>query len=198
MDTRVRHALEQAVRALMDADGERAKAVAEGDDLIDAQCQDIQRRAVELLGLQQPVASDLRLLVGSMQVALHLERIGDMAVGIADVTQAAVSLRPNDEMAQQLQDMCERAVATTQLAVTAFTQRDRALCHQVPDLDEQVDHLYRDMIDHILDGDADPPRREWALRMLQVSRYLERAADHAVDIAEQAWFLITGELRELG
>jgi phosphate transport system protein len=81
--------------------------------------------------------------------------------------------------------------------VDAFIQRDQARCEQLAELDDRIDDINRGMINHVLRFGDDPQRLEWALRMLQVSRYLERAADHAVDIAEQAWFLMTGELREL-
>lgn len=134
------------------------------------------------------LSTDLRLLVALIQVALHLERIGDMAVNVAQVTRAATAPLPsNDETIRHLQDMGELAVTMTRLAVKAFTGRDRTLCEQLPDRDERVDRLHRSTIDHAVVAVDDPKRGETTLRMLQVSRYLERAADHAVDIAEQAW-----------
>ena len=188
MATQACNALDLSMEAIEHPDAETCRQIVDGDDTLDARCLDIQRRAVEQLGLQQPVASDLRLLVALIQVALHLERIGDMAVNVAQVTQGATAPLPsNDETIRHLQDMGELAVTMTRLAVKAFTGRDRALCEQLPDRDERVDRLHRSMIDHAVVAVDDPKRGETTLRMLQVSRYLERAADHAVDIAEQAW-----------
>jgi phosphate transport system protein len=91
-----------------------------------------------------------------------------------------------------------RAAATmTDTAVEAFTRRDRQLCERLPELDDRIDQLDREMASQVLNDPHDAERLEWALQMLPVSRSLERAADHAVDIAEQASFLMTGELREL-
>ena len=93
--------------------------------------------------------------------------------------------------------MGDAAASMTVLAAQAFSQRDRIACERLPKLDGRIDQLNRDMIDHVLACSNDRQQLEWAIRMMQVSRYLERAADHAVDIAEQAWFLMSGELREL-
>jgi phosphate transport system protein len=197
MAAQAQRSLELSMQAVLAGDAALRQEVIDGDESINDQCQAIQGSAVDLLGRQQPVASDLRLLVALIQVALHLERIGDMAVNIVEAAQASTMLGTKDEVTGQLERMCEMAVSMTEQAVTAFGRRDRALCEQLPARDDQVDEIYRGMIGSLLDLDDDPERQQRALRTLQVCRYLERAADHAVDIAEQAWFLITGQLREL-
>jgi len=197
MAERSRQALERSVRALAESDTALAASVIEGDADLDRRYQDIEARAIDLMGRQQPVASDLRLLVALILVALHLERIGDAAVDLGEATQAVASLPPMPEVLSSLQEMGNAAASMTAMAVDAFTRRDRQLCERLPGLDDRIDELDRDMAGRVLAHPPDPERLEWVLRVLPVSRALERAADHAVDIAEQAWFLITGELREL-
>ena len=179
-------ALESSVQALLGSDAALCEKVIADDDRIDVAYQQIEQQVVDLMGRQQPVASDLRLLVGLLHVALHLERIGDMAVDIAAAARSSMGLPASSDVLARLREMGDTAISMTDQAVDAFIQRDH-----------RIDDINRGMINQVLRFGDDPQRLEWALRMLQVSRYLERAADHAVDIAEQAWFLMTGELREL-
>jgi len=197
MATLARTALERSVEALLSSDAALCESVIADDDHIDAAYQQIERHAVDIMGRQQPVASDLRLVVALLHVALHLERIGDMAVNVATATRSSMGLPAEGDVLSRLQEMGDTAISMTDQAVEAFTRRDQAGCEQLPKLDERIDEVNRGMVGHVLGLGDDPQRLEWALRMFQVSRYLERAADHAVDIAEQAWFLVTGELREL-
>jgi phosphate transport system protein len=192
-----RRALDDSIKALAESDTALAASVIAGDADLDRRYQDIEARAIDLLGRQQPVASDLRLLVALIHVALHLERIGDAAVDVGQATQAVASLPPMPEVLRSLQDMGQAAASMTATAVDAFSRRDRQLCEQVAGLDDHIDELDRELAGHVLAEHPQAESLEWALRMVPVSRVLERAADHAVDIAEQAWFLMTGELREL-
>jgi phosphate transport system protein len=93
--------------------------------------------------------------------------------------------------------MGELASAMIDVSIEAFTKREPSLCERLGELDEEVDELNRSLLGQVVASHDDEARLSWAIRMLQVSRYLERAADHAVDIGEQVWFLTTGELREL-
>ena len=197
MATLARTALERSVGALLSSEVALCESVIADDDRIDAAYHQIERRAVDIIGRQQPVASDLRLLVALLHVALHLERIGDMGVNVAVATRSSMGLPANGDVLSRLQEMGDTAISMTDLAVEAFIRRDQAGCEQLPQLDDRIDEVNRAMVGHVVGLGDDPQRLEWALRMFQVSRYLERAADHAVDIAEQAWFLMTGELREL-
>jgi phosphate transport system protein len=197
MATQAATSLERSVGALLSADVALCERVIADDDRIDAAYQRIERHAVDIIGRQQPVASDLRLVVGLMQVALHLERIGDMAVDVATASRSSMGLPGDGDILGGVQEMGEIAIAMTDQAVEAFIQRDQAWCEQLTRQDDRVDALNRGMVGHVLGLGGDSRRLEWALRMFQVARYLERAADHAVDIAEQAWFLTTGEIREL-
>jgi phosphate transport system protein len=190
-------ALERSVMALASSDAALAADVIAGDADLDRRYQDIEARAIDLMGRQQPVASDLRLLVALIHVALHLERIGDAAVDLGEATQAVAALAPMPDILRNLQDMGYAAASMVAAAVDAFSRRDREMCEQLPGLDDRIDELDRALVGHVLVQQPEAERLEWALRVLPVSRVLERAADHAVDIAEQAWFLMTGQLREL-
>ena len=185
--------LEQALDAL--ARGDAAAAVVAGDDAIDDVYQDIERAAIDLMGRQQPVASELRFLIGLLHVALHLERIGDLAVEIAAATRVPVDLPRRPGVVDRLREMGTMTAAMTEDAVAAFVRRDLGACEAVAGRGVHVHVLDRALLDDILS--AGDERLPCALETLQIGRHLERAAEHAVDIAEQAWFLVTGELREL-
>jgi phosphate uptake regulator len=112
-------------------------------------------------------------------VALQLERIGDVAVDVGEATQSVASLPGIPEVLHRLQDMGRAATSMTELAVDAFRGRDREMCERLPELDDRIDELDREMASHVLAHSEDPERLEWALRMLPASRTLTRAADHA-------------------
>jgi phosphate transport system protein len=84
-----------------------------------------------------------------------------------------------------------------ELAMQSFRERDALGCQRLPLLDDRVDELNRSMLTAVLAAVKPYEQLEWGVHMYEAARQLERAADHAVDIAEQAWFLMTGELREL-
>ena len=170
------------------------RVVAE-DDAIDSLYQDIERATIDIMARQQPMASELRFLVALLHVALHLERIGDLAVEVAAATGEPVDLAARPEIAYRLGEMGTAAAAMTEEAVTAFVRRDLGTCEAVAARGVEVHRLDRELLDAVIA--ASDEHLPWALETLQIGREVERASDHAVDIAEQAWFLVTGELREL-
>jgi phosphate transport system protein len=192
-----RAALDRSVEALARADVDLCRAVIERDDEIDRRYIQIEERAIDLIARQQPVASELRLVVAVIHGALHLERIADSAVDVAEAARVSAGLDRSPEIYERLQEMGDTASVMTGLAVEALAGRVLDLCERLPGMDDRLDQLDREMAGLVLDQRDDPTRLGWALQMLRVSRCLERAADHAVDIAEQAWYVMTGELREL-
>lgn len=170
--------------------------VIEGDDEIDKYYLDIEQGILDLVALQTPVASDLRLLVVLLHVNLHLERIADMAVNIAKLTKLAWGLPRSPEVIQYLDEMGSIAVRMVNAAMDAFARRDVELCKQLPAMDDPIDRLNRGMLQRIVELSDDKRMLEWGIRMHVVSRQLERVGDHAVDIGEQVAFLATGEFRE--
>lgn len=189
-------ALARACDALARRDDRLAGEVIAGDDLIDERYMDVQRRVLDLLATQTPVASDLRLVSAILHINLHLERIGDMAVNIAKMAIATRTLPTNETVLGQLKEMAEVAGSMLRTALAAFVRRDLALATALPEMDDPVDRLNRGMYREVVGLAGDPRMLEWGIHMNIVSRQLERVADHAVDIGEQVAFLLTGEFKE--
>jgi phosphate transport system protein len=150
----------------------------------------LEREAQSVLARHAPVSGDLRRVLAVLQAALHVERIGDTAV---DVVEAAGTVPP--ELREDLAEMGHVVLAMIDLALTAFHARDRQAVERLPAMDDRVDDLHAALLARVRSEAGIPASH--AVAAFQVSRLLERAGDHAVDIGEQAWFLATGELREL-
>ena len=188
-------ALGRAVEVLVSG-SEGADEVIAADDEIDDRYLDIERRWLELLALQTPVASDLRLLSAVIHINLHLERVGDMAVNIAKIAKLTSDLPSNRTIVTHLREMSDVVRPMLRTALDSFVRRDLELAKSLPALNDPVDRLNRNMYREVAACAADSDMLEWAIRMMVVSRQLERAGDHAVDIAEQVAFLLTGEFQE--
>jgi phosphate transport system protein len=189
-------ALRKAMEALTARDPDVADAVIAGDDEIDDRYLSVERRWLELLALQTPVASDLRLVSAILHINLHLERIGDMAVNIAKIAKLTRQLPTNSTILTHLQEMADVVRPMIRTVLDAFVRRDLKLASSLPEMDDPVDRLNRGMYREVAACAGDPQMLEWAIRMMVVSRQLERVGDHAVDIAEQVAFLLTGEFQE--
>ena len=185
-----------AVESLVHRDDGEALAVIASDDEIDRRYLDIEHRILDLLALQTPVASDLRLVSTILHVNLHLERIGDQAVNVAKAVLAARTLPSDPTILLQLGEMGEIVVAMIRTAMEGFARRDLDLCLRLPAMDDPVDELNKGMYRHVVKLQGDEAALEWGVRMNVVSRHIERVGDNAVDIAEQVAYLLTGEFRE--
>jgi len=186
----------QATTALLTANAEVAEQVISEDATIDAARERIEDRSFELLALQQPVASDLRLVSAILHVNLHLERVGDQAVNVAKIAKVTADLPSSDTVVTHLQEMGEVACGMLATAMEAFARRDVALAERLPEMDDPLDRLNRNMYREVAALAADSQLLEWGIRMNFVARQLERVGDHAVDVGEQVAFLLTGEFRE--
>ncbi len=189
-------ALGQAIECLERDDLELADRVIAGDDELDERYISLERRTLELLALQTPVAVDLRLISVILHTNLHLERVGDMAVNIGKIVKVVHGLPRNQTILMTLDEMGGIARHMLRAAMEAFARRDLDLAQQLPAMDDPVDRLNRGMYREVASCAWDPQMLEWAIRMMVVSRQLERIGDHAVDIAEQVAFLLTGEFKE--
>jgi phosphate transport system protein len=189
-------AVRKAVNALVDGDVSEADEVIANDDEIDERYMDVETRALSLLALQTPVATDLRLISAIIHMNLHLERVGDMAVNIAKIYRSVASLPTNATITQHIREMDDVVRPMLRLALEAFSRRDLELCLKLPEMDDPVDRLNLGMYEEVAALAADPAALHWGLRMNVVARQLERVGDHAVDIGEQVGFLLTGEFRE--
>ena len=180
----------QAVQALMERRMELAEQVIAGDQEVNDLQIEIDDRCLKLLALQQPMASDLRLITAAMKINADLERIGDQAVNIAE-NAAQLLAHPPLKPWLDLPRMAEIAQQMTRDALDAFVRRDPALARSVLERDDEVDQLkdqnFRVLLTYMM---ADPGTIERALGLILVSRNLERIADHATNIAEDVIFLV--------
>jgi phosphate transport system protein len=192
----VLRALRGALNALDAQDVELSDEVIVFDDEIDLRYHQIERSVAELLAQQGPVASDLRLVLAILHDSIHLERIGDQSVTIAKLTKLASDLQPGTELVEGLGEMGDRAEEMVRVALDSFAKRDVERAHSLPELDELIDRTNRRVAEKVLAMADTPETQEWGLRMIVVSRCIERIGDNAVDIGEQTAFLVTGEFRE--
>jgi phosphate transport system protein len=192
----VLRALRSSLNALARGDEELADEVISFDDEVDAVYLDLEHGVHALLARQTPVAADLRLVLAILHNNLHLERIADYCVTIAKLTKLADSLPRAPALFEGFEEMGARAEEMIRVALDSFARRDLAGAESLVVLDELIDRANRHVVDQLLALGGDPGLREWGLRMLLVSRCLERIGDHAVDIGEQTAYLVTGEFRE--
>jgi phosphate transport system protein len=192
----VLRALRGALNALAAQDVELSDEVIAFDDEIDLRYHQIERSVAELLAQQGPVASDLRLVLAILHDSMHLERIGDQGVTIAKLTKLASHLQPGEELVEGLAEMGDRAEEMVRVALDSFARRDLERAHSLAELDELIDRTNRRVTAKVLAMAETPGTQEWGLRMIVVSRCIERIGDNAVDIGEQTAFLVTGEFRE--
>ncbi len=191
----VLRSLRAALSALGRGDPELADEVIAFDDDVDRYYLSIEQGIESLLARQTPVAGDLRLVLAILHNNLHLERMADYCVTIAKLVKLTHDLPGDPTLIEEFEEMGSRAEEMIRVAVDSFAARDLARAETLVDLDELIDRANRHALEHvfaIVGADA----RKWGLRMLIVSRCLERIGDHAVDIGEQTAYLVTGEFRE--
>jgi phosphate transport system protein len=188
--------LRGALNALERRDLELTDEVIAFDDDVDSLYLQIEEVIQSLLARQTPVATDLRLVLAMLHINLHLERMADYAVTIAKLTKLVADVEPDQTLLQNLLEMGDRAEEMLRVALDSFAARDLAAAESLVELDELIDRSNRRFVDRVVEIVADPAMREWVLRMVLVSRTLERIGDHAVDIGEQVAYLLTAEFRE--
>ncbi len=192
----VLRALRGSLNALQQRDPELADEVIAFDDEVDRQYFAIQEGIQSLLARQTPVAGDLRLVLAILHNNLHLERMADYCVTIAKLTKLVYEIAPDSRLVEGFEEMGSRGEEMIRVALESFAQRDLAGAEALVELDELIDRANRRVVQHVLALGSNPSLYEWGLRMIIVSRCLERIGDHAVDIGEQTAYLVTGEFRE--
>ena len=192
----VLRSLRASLNALAQHDVELANEVISFDDEIDASYANVERGIESLLARQTPVAVDLRLVLAILHNNLHLERMGDYCVTIAKLIKLADGLPEQPRLIEGLEEMGDRCEEMIRVAMKSFAERDIDAANSLVELDELIDRVNRRAVHRILELAGDPSAHEWGLRMLLISRCLERIGDHAVDIGEQTAYLVSGEFRE--
>jgi len=193
----VLRALRGAINALEQRDSELADEVIAFDDDVDDRYVRIEEGIQSLLARQTPVASDLRLVLAILHINLHLERMADYCVTIAKLSQLVpAEVDPGPRFVEGFEEMGSRCEEMIRVALDSFGNRDLEGAESLVELDELIDRANRRVVERILELGGDPAMREYGLRMVVVSRALERIGDHAVDIGEQTSYLLTAQFRE--
>jgi phosphate transport system protein len=191
--TTVAARLAKAVRGLTAPDINALDEVALGDGDINARQMSIDDRAFKLLALQQPVAIDLRVIVAAIKVNADLERVGDLAVNIAE---AARRYLEGGQIGEQeiLPRMADVAQAMLQWSLDAFVTGNIGLAQSVLERDDLLDSLRDQAFRRLADAMArNPPLVSSILELILIARHLERIGDHATNIAEDVFFVVAGE-----
>ena len=186
--------IRRAMRALVERDDVLAQEVIDRDRQVNTYDVEVDEQCVNLLALHQPTAVDLRFITTTMKIVTDLERIGDQAVNIA---QRALELNPEPQLKPyiDLPRMADKAQRMVKESLDAFVARDTALARQVCGEDDEVDALkeqiFRELLTFMMQDPRTIPR---AIRVILISRFLERVADHATNIAEMVVYLVEGKM----
>jgi phosphate transport system protein len=179
-----------AVRGLVERDPDVMAAVIDGDHEINRLQLEIDDRAFKLLALHQPMASDLRSIVAAVKIDSDLERVGDLAVNIAEAAQRYIT-HPQVKALVDIPRMAGLAQSMLHDALDAFVSRDLGAAQSVLDRDDTLDALknqvFRELLTYMI---GDPRTIEPSLDLILVSRHLERVGDHATNIAEDVIFIV--------
>ena len=194
MGALVETATDRAISALLNRDAVLAAEVIQGDKRIDADEVELEEDCLKVLALHQPFAEDLRFIVTVMKVNNDLERMGDLAVNIAERAQFLAAV-PELNVPLPVPEIAEKVRHMVRSALDSLVESDVELAQKVIESDDEVDDLHREMYGTLVDiMKADPERIERASSFISSSRNLERIADLATNIAEDVVFLVKGEV----
>ena len=196
MGTLVEGAIKNAVEIIANNSSELLEKAREQEELINTSERKIQNHCIRLLLHQAPVANDLREVSSALKMITDLERIGDQAIDIAEVSQYIKS-RNNVINVTHIDEMASQASKMVTLAIDAFVKKDFDLAKKVSESDDVIDELFDKVKEETVEIiQRDKALGEEAIDLMMIAKYLERIGDHAVNIAEWVAFSITGS-REL-
>ncbi len=194
----IEEAIRDAIDALFSRNVEKARQIMQSDERVDREQKKIENICFQLLIQQQPVARDLRTITAAMKMVTDMERIGDHAADISELT-VMMAKCPCVRKAERIRTMASEAVMMLQQAVEAYVERDMEKARDVIEHDDVVDGLFvkvkSDLIE-IMQNDS--AYAEYAADLLMVNKYLERIGDHATNIAEWVIFSISGRGEDQG
>jgi len=193
MGALIEEAIDMAIIALINQDVEIAKRAMEFDNVIDDKEREIERHCLKLLLQQQPVAADLRLISTAIKMIADMERIGDQAADISEIT--IFTAEHNFAFADiSFSEMADATKKMVKESIDAFVNRDIELAKKVIDDDDFVDDLFNKIKSDLINSvRIDAKRGEQIVDFLMIAKYFERIGDHAVNIAEWVIFSLTGE-----
>jgi len=190
----VRDRLEMSIEALEGGDEAAAREVLEGDDAVNRRYLDTEDACIDVFALEQPVASDLRLVAASFKIITDLERIGDLAVNLAGY---AIDPGTDLDAVVNVEELGRMALSMVDEAIEAYREEDVWRCHEIADRDDELDRLcehaseavVRTLIDREGGEEELEPAIDAATRLLLVIRDLERVGDHAVNVAARTLYV---------
>jgi phosphate transport system protein len=198
MGSMVSKAILRATEALKNRDLELAKQVVTDDQKVNRKRFDIEEKCVELIATQQPMASDLRIILAVLNIVSEVERVGDYAEGIAKIA-IMVGDEPPLKPLIDIPRMAEQTVDMLRRSLDAFVNRDAEAARKISAEDDAVDHLYDQVFRELLTFMAEDPKTiTRATRLIWVAHNLERAADRVTNICERVVFVVTGKMEEIG
>lgn len=187
-------AIDVVTESLASGDDAAAKSAVEMTRSMDQMERDIENRCLRLLLQQQPVARDLRTISAAMKMVTDLQRIGDQCANIAEIS-LLLSKQGGVKVPQDIGVMSCKAGLMLRQAIGAYTGRDVETAHAVINLDDEVDELFRQIKGELIEEVAEnKDEADSSIDFIIIAKYLERVADHAVNIAQWAIFCVTGEL----
>lgn len=197
MGSMIEKSIETAIKALVNQDVDLARHAIEADEEIDRQERIIEDLCLKLLLQQQPVAKDLRLISSALKMITDMERIGDHASDISEIT-IALADQPYIKKLEHIQQMAKETMIMLVGSIEAFVDKDLEKANEVIKRDDVVDDLFdkvkKELIQMIHEN-AD--KGEQAADLLMVAKYMERIGDHATNISEWGIFSITGEHKSM-
>jgi phosphate transport system protein len=195
LGTMVEESLAAAIRAVEQRDADLARRLIHDDRRIDSMEVDVEEECLHTLALHQPVAFDLRFVVAVLKINNDLERIGDLAVNIAQQAEFLAVESKLDKMPFDLPGMTQIARRMVHRALDALVNIDPDAARETCRMDDQIDHIHRQMYETIERCiRADPGCTSQYIHLLNISRQLERVGDHAVNIAEDVLYMARGDI----
>jgi phosphate transport system protein len=198
MGSMVNKAILRSIDALKNRDLELAHQIIAGDQKINGKRFEIEEKCIQLIATQQPMASDLRIIIAILNMTTEIERIGDYAVGIARVV-IMIGDEPPLKPLIDIPRMAEQTVDMLRRSLDAFISRDAEAAKKIAAEDDLVDHLYDQVFRELLTFMLEDPRTVTrATRLMWTAHNLERAADRVTNICERVVFVVTGRMEEIG
>ena len=198
MGSMVEKAISRSIEALKKRDLTLAQQVIADDLKINEKRFNIEEKCIQLTATQQPMASDLRIIICVLNIITELERIGDYAEGIAKIV-VMIGDEPPLKPLIDLPRMAEKTEEMLGRSLDAFVNRDAEAARQITAEDDEVDNLYDQVFRELLTFMAEDPRTiTRATRLIWVAHNLERSADRVTNICERVVFTVTGKMEEIG
>ena len=192
----VEKALVDSVKAIVEGDVPLAERVIEGDDEIDRLTVGLEEQSMAVQARQCPVAKDLRLIYSTQFISIHLERMADLCLNIAQIVKKTSQKPRYPTLLELLDKMGALTRELVRASLEAFDKKDLELARKLGEMDEPIDELFKEFFKELTRCSEDETSFDWATHMVLANRYLERIADHAVDIGERVAYWVTGEMEE--